>query len=233
MSHIRSGQAEGCAVWSPKALDSVPAPAYDCGMNNDLDLEIAKLAGPGRRPAPLEFAIVRPLRVSDLMLLAVPAAIQPIPIKKLSERHHALARMLAVGVAPFEAAAITGYELSRVSVLQGDPTFCELVSFYREKVDAEFADTMGQLSGLSKDILIELRTRLEDEPEKFKIGELQSLLTATLDRSGYGPTTKQETTTINLSGRLDEARRRAQEARRQAIIDVTPMRDVTPQEAAE
>lgn len=203
-------------------------------MGDDLDLEIEKLTGRGRRTAPLEFFVARPLRGADLALLAVPATIQPVPIKRLSERHHGLARLLAAGVAPSEAAAVMGYELSRVSILQGDPAFEELVSFYRGKVDGEFAETMGQLAGMSKDIIIELRNRLEDEPEKFKVADLKDLLTATLDRTGFGPTSKSEVTNINLSGRLDEARRRAQEARRQAIMDVTPMRDVTPpQEAAE
>jgi hypothetical protein len=191
--------------------------------NSDLDLEIGKLTGPGRRPVQLDYAVIRPLRASDLALLAIPAETPAISIKKLSERHHALARLIAAGAAPSEAAMVIGYELSRVSVLQGDPSFQELVSFYRDKVDTEFAETMGQLAGLSKDLLMELRNRFDDDPSKFSLRDIKEFLGFTLDRTGYGPTQKTETTVnVNLSQRLEEARKRALDARRQHIIDITP-----------
>lgn len=188
-----------------------------------LDLEIDGLVRPGRRSVDLAAAFVRPLQVADLALLAVPGHTEAMTVTKVSERHHALARLLASGVAPGEAAVVIGYTLSRVSLLQGDPAFAELVAFYRDRVDTEFMDTMGQLAGMSKDLIQELRTRLEDNPEKFDVKELKDLLVTTLDRSGFGPTHKQETNVnINLSARLDEARRRALEARMEYIKDVTP-----------
>lgn len=199
----------------------------------DLDLEIAALTGPGRRPAQLEYSVVRPLQGADLALLAANAGIEPISIKKLSERHHALARLLASGAAPAEAAIITGYELSRVSVLRGDPSFVELVEFYREKVDVEFSDTISQLAGMSKDIILELRRRIEDAGEEISTRELRELLTAGLDRTGFGPTHKQvQEVNINLSSRLDEARRRALEARREMIRDITPSTEEADQSPA-
>lgn len=194
-----------------------------------LELDIAALGRPGRRQEPLTFAVVRELRDSDLVLLASNASIKPIEIKKLSERHHALARLIAAGTRPYEAAAITGYHPTRVSVLLTDPTFQELVEFYRDKVDGQFLDVMDQIAGLSKDALLELRSRLEDNPEEFTIKALQEVITMTLDRSGYGPTHKQITeVNINLAARLEEGRRRALEARRAMIRDITP-----PAEAAE
>lgn len=181
---------------------------------------------------PLEFAVVRPLQEADLVLLASPGATPAIPLKRISERHHALARLLALGTAPSEAAVVVGYELSRVSILQGDPSFKELVEFYRAQVDAEFADTVGQLAGFSKDVLQELRGRLEDKPESFDNKELKELLVTTLDRTGFGPTHKQEQTiTVNLGERLAQARLRAAEARRELIEGFA--KDVTPPHAAE
>lgn len=165
----------------------------------------------------------RPLRESDLVLLQTSAAVQPITLKKVTQRHHSLARLLASGVAPGEAAAITGYDNARVSVLQGDPAFRELVEFYTERANEVFRDTLEQVSGLSQDVIAEIRDRLEDDPASFTNTELRQLLEGTLDRSGHGPrSTQVQEININLASRLDEARRRAREARRQAIIDITP-----------
>jgi len=195
-----------------------------------LDLDIEQLCRPGARESSLDFEVARELRPSDLVLLATNASIQPIDIKKLSNRHHALARLIAAGTPHYEAAIVTGYQPSRVSILLGDPAFEELIEFYKSKVDEVFVNTMEQIAGLSQDVLEELRDRLQDKPEDFSIGQLQNLMTATLDRSGYGPTHKQVTeVTVNLAAKLEEGRRRALEARREAA-----MRDVTPPaEAAE
>lgn len=188
-----------------------------------------KFLGPGRRAEALEASVVRELRSGDLALLAVNASIKPLEIKKLSERHHALARLVAAGAKDYEIAATLGYEPSRISILKGDPAFKELVEFYRDKVDEQFMDTMAQIAGLSQDLIVELRDRLEDKPDEFSVGQIKDLLTVTLDRSGYGPTHKQITeVNINLAARLEEGRKRALEARRAAIIDITP-----PAEAAE
>jgi hypothetical protein len=186
----------------------------------DLDLDLFADVRPGRRAVETTAVFVREIRPADLALLASGTSIKPISVKKLTERHHGLARLLASGVSPGEAAIIMGYEGSRVSILQGDPAFEELIEFYRDKVDLEFSAVMGQIAGLSKDLILELRDRLEDDPEKFSIGQIRELLGLTLDRSGFGPTHKQVTdVNINLSSRLDMARERARAAR---LIDITP-----------
>ena len=189
----------------------------------DLDLEIENVTLVGRSPSQLTADVVRPLQVDDLALLAMPSNVEVPPLKRIGERHHALARLLSSGVTPGEAAAAVGLQLSRVSVLQGDPAFQELMEFYRDKVDAEFSNVFEQLAGMSKDALLEIRRRIEDDAESLKLGELKDLLQLALDRTGHGPTHKQETNvTIDLGKRLDAARQRALEARQQAIRDVTP-----------
>lgn len=197
--------------------------AKDMGLGldvEDLDVDLLSLARPGRRQKPLSASFLRPIRESDLARLATDAATPAKQVQKLKDRHHSLARLLASGVAEGEAAIIVGYDLARVSVLKSDPAFSELVSFYREKVDVAFAETMDQLAGLNRDALLELRERIENEPEKFSNEELRKLLETSLDRSGYGPTHKQETTVnISLSEKLESARKRALEARRAQIID--------------
>jgi hypothetical protein len=191
-------------------------------MGLELDIEelndsVLGLVRRGRPRAQITYEIVRPIKAADLAMLA---ATDGLPnaggtVKRLTDRHHGLARLIASGVAVGEAGAIMGYEGPRVSVLQADPAFQELVSMYRERVDEAFVSTMDQLSGMNRDVILELRERLEQAPEKFSNNELRQLLETSLDRTGYGPTHKQETSiTVSLSERLDEARKRALAARR-------------------
>lgn len=193
----------------------------DLGLEIE-ELDFAAVVRPGRRSQPVTVSIVRPIRTTDLVLLATERGVKPEPLKKVTERHHALARLLAAGSSEGEAAAIIGYDLSRVSVLKRDPAFAELISFYRSSVDTEFAATMAQIAGLSKDILLELRERLENEPEGFTNRDLQGLLRDALDRSGYGPTSTQVNLNADLGTKINEARQRAKAARLAQIRDVTP-----------
>ena len=189
----------------------------------NLNLDIAAITRPGRKPAPLSAEVVRPLEEADLELLATERQIEPQPLAKIGERHHALARALASGFSEGEAAAMVGYDRSRVSVLKGSPAFRELLDLYRDTADTEFAEMHAMLAGLSKDAALELRDRLENNPEDLSVGQLLQTLQLAADRTGFGPTSKQETTVhFDLGARLEAARQRAREAQ---AIDVTPSED--------
>lgn len=151
---------------------------------NDLGLNIVNLGGPGRPSKPLEAEVVRPLEMADLELAAITTRSSgPPPIKRITDRHHALARLLASGTPEGEAALILGYDVSRVSILKQSPAFQELLDVYRSEVDREFATTLDHMSGLSRDALLELRDRIEEEPEKFSNRELLSIINDMVDRS--------------------------------------------------
>ena len=183
----------------------------------DLHLDIT---APGRRPKPLHAEVARQLSEADLALLASDRGTAAQPLKRIGERHHALARNLAAGLSPGQAAAITGLCLSRVSVLQGDPAFQELMQFYRQEKDAAFADMYEQLAGLSKDALLLMRERLEEAPEEFSNPMLLEIVTKLADRSGHGPSSRSEVNVnVNIAGRLEEARKRAKLAAQGQIID--------------
>lgn len=187
-----------------------------------LDLRI----GPGRRAVPLEATVVRVLSRADLEHLRGERGVQPIPIKALRERHHAIARHLASGLSETEVSAITGMTISRISILKSDPTFAELLAFYRKSVDAQYADMHANLAGLATDAIAIMRERLEDAPENISDARLSELIKLGADRTGFGPQTKNETNiNVNLADRLKAARERV--AERRAMIDITP------QEAAE
>ena len=185
-----------------------------------LNLDIAAIQRPGRRPAPLEATVARELTPADIELLAVHRGTQPAEPRRIMERHHALAKALASGMSDGEAAALVGYDPSRVSILKGSPAFRELMDLYRSRADAEFAEMHATLAGLSKDAALELRARLEEQPESLTIGQLLQTLQLAADRTGFGPTSKQETTVrVDLGARLEAARQRA---RQYQIIDATP-----------
>src|SRR5262245_34162476 len=100
----------------------------------------------GRPQADLEATFVRELTQSDLTLLDQPRGVFSRPISKLRDSHHALARALAAGMKPGEASLITGYSLSRISVLQADPTFRELLEFYRSSTDEIYASLHDRMA---------------------------------------------------------------------------------------
>jgi hypothetical protein len=172
----------------------------------------------GRAGAAVEVEILRDLTPGDLELLDEPRDSKPTPItKRMSERHHALARLLSSGVADWEAAAMTGYCASHISILKTDPTFKDLLHFYREKVDVQVADLHNRLSGLSIDALDELRGRLENQPESIKPHLLLEMIKVGADRTGHGPSSTNLQVNVGLAQRLEAARKRVTD-----MIDITP-----------
>lgn len=168
---------------------------------------------------------VRELDDADIALLGEEKGSVAPPLKRLSERHHALARCLASGSMSDSDAAITcGYAPSRVSILKADPAFQELLAFYRQDVNGKYLDMHGVLAGLSLDAAMELRERLEADIEgdekKITVTQLMELTKLGADRTGFGPQSSQLNVNVDLAGRLEAARKRV-EQRRLAPIQET------------
>lgn len=177
----------------------------------DLSTEIFRTRGRAAKPVVAE--VVRALDAADVALLQEEKGSAAPAIKRLSERHHALARNLAGGMSPSEAAIVCGYSLSRVSILQDDPAFRELLEFYRADVQTQYRDLHVRLSGVAADALDVLQERLEDTPEDLSVGQLIELSKLGADRTGYGPQTSQTNLNVNidLASRLEAARKRVRE----------------------
>lgn len=174
---------------------------------------------------PLIAVLDRELTKEDLVALAEPRETKAPSLRRLSTRHHALARALAEGMTPGEAALMCNYVLSRVSILQDDPTFQELVNHYRKMVDAQYLDLHNRLAGLSMDAAGILADRMEDKPEEFENIELMKLVALGADRTGYGPSsTTNHNHVVGFANRLDKARERAA-ALRAPVIDVEIVED--------
>lgn len=174
-----------------------------------MDLDLITPRTRGRAPIALQPDVVRPLRREDLALLSSEKGVKAPPIAKLRARHHTLARLLAQGTPIVDCMAITGYERSRISILQGDPTFVELVTYYANLVEEKYLDTHARLGELTTNALEELNERFENAPQEFSVGQLTELVKLGADRTGHGPTSTQNTNVnVNFANRLEEARKR-------------------------
>lgn len=135
-----------------------------------------------------------PAPLPESSLRAEPGTI----LKRLSARHHKLAQCLAEGMKPGDAGLVCGYTAARVSVLQTDKAFKDLVGFYAAQVQQTFLGTAQKLAGVADTALDILQDRLEDEPDKFTTPQLLSVITTAADRSGHGPQSTQRNITVTL-----------------------------------
>lgn len=156
----------------------------------------------GRASKHISAVKARDLTSADLALLEVEGnrtTSAPKPIAKIKNSHHALAKALAGGMKDVEASIVTGYDPSRISILKGDPSFKALIDFYRDNLNAVFADLHQRMSGLSIEAADRLREMLEDDENKVSATVLLDILKTTADRTGYAPTMKAEIKTLHLT----------------------------------
>lgn len=173
----------------------------------------------GRGKKPLIAEVERELEMGDVESLLEEKGVQAPQIKEFRERHHALARLIAEGRKPGEAAILQRYSQSRMSVLLADPSFRELVAHYQTIVNEEFVDFQAKLSELALDAASILQSRMEDKPEDMSDALVLQIVQVGADRTGHGPSQKTEVNVkVGLAERLAEATRRIQ----RTIIDVTP-----------
>ena len=180
----------------------------------------------GRKPAPLEMSILRPLNESDVedMVIGKGVGLPTTPIAKLRHSHHMLARLLAEGRPNSEAALVTGYSPSRISILKNDPAFKELIEYYKGQVEQQYVNVHERLAALGLSTIDELAERLEANPDDFTARELMELAALTLDRAGHGPTAKTQVSgavTITVQKFFEEPLPVIESLPTQAITDVT------------
>lgn len=172
-----------------------------------MDLDLIRTQG--RPPKQILSNIVRELTAGDLAALGEAVASAAPPIKAIRASHHRLAKALAEGMKPGEAALACGYSLSRVSILQSDSTFQDLIEHYRGTVNEVFRDRVEAMAATFDDALEIVNEKLQDDDVKLE--EALKVVTTMADRIGHGAATKSTQVNVNvdLSARLDAARRRA------------------------
>ncbi len=142
--------------------------------------------------------------------------------KRMSERHHALARIICQGAPLTEAAAAVGYEYGEVKdLVDKDPSFQGLLDMYNGQAMEVFKDFHAR----SYDVVMEATRRISERLEKDEevpLKELNEVYRVFADRTGHAPTTTSVSVNVsaNMGDRLEQARLRAKEAAR--TIDHQP-----------
>jgi hypothetical protein len=174
----------------------------------DLNLDIRSPVGRGA----ITVSVLRELTEGDKAFLAQQptAARTGTQLRRLRDSHHKIAKLIADGLDPAEVSQISGYSLSRVYVLSNDPTFRELVSFYRENKDKEYTDFHARMASFATDAVQELHARLDEEPDKMTNEFLADIVKTLADRTGHAPVSKSINVDVktNLADRLSRARQR-------------------------
>lgn len=165
----------------------------------DLDDILAAVAPPrgrGRLAKTCMHSYERELTGADMTLLADVAVgqlqVATPPVKRLMHKHHTLARLIVSGTGAAEISLITGYCISRISVLKSMPIVAELIEYYKGQKDEIFLDVHQRLASLGLDVVEELHQRLESNPEDLTSGQLVDIAKLSLDRAGYGPVSTQK-----------------------------------------
>ena len=146
----------------------------------------------GRQAQPCQPLAVREINQGDIAALLNPSTLGATTpqIKRLRTQHHHLAKLLAQGEKAVAVSAIAGYSQSRICILQGDPAFQELVTYYKSQADQRFLDVHEKLAGLGEAIVEELQERLENDPDDIPINTLLRMGEFALDRSSAPPKSK-------------------------------------------
>ena len=182
----------------------------------DLGLDLSPVGshGPGRPAKALRAEFSHELTAEELAKPPVKTQTSP-SLKKIRDTHHALARVLANGMSETEASLVTGYSLSRISILKADPQFASLLEFYRNETIEGQADFRARMVNVGLDALQELAERLEDDPDSFSPALLKDIVKDMADRTGHAPQRGPANVTqinVGLSDRMARARERAASA---------------------
>ena len=88
---------------------------------------------------------------------------------------------------------------SRISILQKDPMFQELVAGYRARAAEKFDNVVERMAALAMDSLDELQRRIDETPEALETETLLKIATSNLDRTGHAPVAKSQVVHTMLS----------------------------------
>jgi hypothetical protein len=152
---------------------------------DDLDTSSPRLLG--NVPVQVYIEHSRDLTQADIAALSANRGTRPKSLLRIHASHHSLARCLATGMKQSQAALVTGYDQSRISILTRDPTFAALVEDYKTEAKSVFADLAERMNDMSLDAIELLKERLHDNPETFSIPVLLDVVKTFADRTGHGP----------------------------------------------
>lgn len=157
------------------------APAIGSVMSDVLEfLTLGKLP-----PKALGLEVKANLTREDLEAFKAPvkAPREVRPLERIQGIHHAQARLLAMGKSAVEVSAALGVSTQMVNTLQHDPTFQELMAYYKDQCDIIALDTYAKADLVKRLGLDILQERLETKPDSFSNNQLRQLTVDLMDRT--------------------------------------------------
>lgn len=172
----------------------------------------------GKIASDLQLGAVRQLTRDDLLCIKekrnVPA------VQRFRDPHHRLARLLASGLRPADAAQQAGYSLARIYILQADPSFQDLVAAYRKDVHDAFVSAEEERYQIATSVNLKALRHINEHFDKAEEeGELVALPRAlavfadTSDRVGLSKKSLNVNVNVDFAKNLERARARSTNAR--------------------
>lgn len=172
----------------------------------------------GKLPTDLQILGIRSLSREDLALIKekrnVPA------VQRFRDPHHRLARLLASGIRPGDAAAQSGYSLARIYILQADPSFQDLIAAYRKDVDRAYVSAEEERYRTATEVNLKALRHInehfdkaDEEGELVPLSRALSVFADTSDRVGLSKKTVNTNINIDFAAKLEAANARSSKAR--------------------
>lgn len=207
-------------------LSSIDTPAIITATIENI-LEAEDLAALASRTANAADDDAAAAEVDDILTGLQPSD-EPGSLKKLRERHHSVARLMASGLSQSLVAAMAGYTPSYLSILLNNPAMKELVELYRIQNGAGSQVIGEKLRSIAMQSVEEIESRLRTEAGRkaMSVQDLATVGKLGLDRSGHGPTSTQHV--VREDHLLDHARiaELSQRARASSSSLIVPVREV-------
>jgi porphobilinogen deaminase len=145
-----------------------------------------------------------------------------VPVNKIRDGHHRVARLAAAGLRTAEIAEKTGYTTTNIGLLLRNPAMQELIAKYRGKVDAAFERSQDEFFALATRNMMmaerQIAERLEDgEESPLPIKALVSISRDAADRFGYGKRNMTLNVNADFAAELEKALARSNAERLKTI----------------
>lgn len=135
--------------------------------------------------------------------------------KRLRDRHHTIARMVAAKMPDERICLVMGMTQRQLDLLKDQtPAFAELVYHYEQRPpraerEEEYLEQKHRIAKMAQ---LELHDRLVEEPEKFSSSELLRIQDSYDDRTGFSKMSVNVQVNADLAARLEHNRRTRQRA---------------------
>lgn len=191
------------------------------------------------KPAKIVTCVVEGiLEESDLRELALgelapsvenlPAVVEeedPANLKRIKEKHHSVARLIAQGLQQRMVASLTGYNEAYLSVLLNAPAMIELVEMYRIQNGAASQVITEKLKTVGLKAVEQLEEKVD--AGDMSVDGLLGVAKLGLDRGGHGPSSTQHNVTENHiidHAALQELNRQARQRSAGSIVRSSDIR---------